>query len=157
MSTHYFDPKNFPQPFAWLAHRVSYGETDAMTVLYHAEYIHIFERSRGEFSRQHGMDYRQIEAGGIMLPVREAYCRYRSPARYDDLVQVQVAISEWKRASVRFVYAMYDESRHILLAEGSTEHACVNLEGRPVPIPNWLKTAFSERVGAAAPNPARGE
>ena len=131
-----------PRPDAWLAHRVSYGETDAMGVLYHAEYIHIFERSRGELSRACQCSYKSVEARGIMLPVREAQCRYRVPARYDDLIQVHVAISEWKRASVRFAYEIYDETRKVLLAEGMTLHACANMQGRPVPVPLWLREAF---------------
>lgn len=135
----------FPTPDAWLAHRVSYGETDAMSVLYHSEYIHIFERSRGEYSRACGLSYNLIEQKGVMLPVREVQCRYRSPARYDDLVQVHVAISEWGRASVRFIYKLYDEARIKLLAEGMTHHAVVNREGRPIPVPDWLKDAYQMR------------
>lgn len=135
----------FPAPDAWLAHRVSYGETDAMGVLYYAEYIHIFERARGEFSHVCGCSYKEIEERGIILPVREVQCRYRSPARYDDLIQAHVAISEWGRASVRFVYALYDETRQKLLAEGMTQHAIVNRTGKPVPVPDWLKQAFSVR------------
>lgn len=134
---------DFPTPDAWLAHRVSYGETDAMGVLYYAEYIHIFERARGEFSRVCGCTYKEIEERGIILPVREVQCRYRSPARYDDLIQVHVAISEWGRASVRFVYAIFDEGKTRLLAEGMTQHALVNPQGRPVAVPEWLKQAFS--------------
>jgi len=135
----------FSKPDTWLSHRVSYGETDAMGVLYHAEYIHIFERSRGELSRFCGMGYNFIEERGILLPVREVQCRYRSPARYDDLMQIHVAIGEWGRASVRFIYAAYDESRTRLLAEGMTQHAVVNREGRPVPVPDWLKEVFRPR------------
>ena len=134
---------DFPRPSAWLAHRVSYGETDAMGVLYHSEYIHIFERSRGEFSRACKCSYKFIEENGIMLPVVEVQCRYRSPARYDDLIQVHVGISEWKRASVRFIYEIFDESREKKLAEGMTLHACTTLQGRPVGVPDWLKRAYS--------------
>jgi acyl-CoA thioester hydrolase len=133
----------FPFSTTWYAHRVSYGETDAMGVLYHAEYIHIFERSRGELSRYYRCPYRYIEEQGIMLPVRDVECRYRSPARYDDLIYVQVGITEWGRASVRFGYAMYAEDKKTFLAEGMTHHACANLQGKPVPVPAWLKKAFS--------------
>lgn len=79
------------------------------------------------------------------MPVREAQCRYRSPAHYDDLIWVQIAISDWKRASVRFAYRMYNEDRSLLLAEGMTEHAVYDREqGRPVAVPGWLKEAFSQ-------------
>ena len=141
--------QEFSSPDAWLAHRVSYGETDAMGVLYYAEYIHIFERARGEFSHVCGCSYKEIEERGIILPVREAQCRYRSPAHYDDLLQVHVAIAEWGRASVRFVYEVWNEDRTKLLAEGMTQHAMVNREGKPVAVPGWLKQAFSSPEPAA--------
>jgi acyl-CoA thioester hydrolase len=146
----------FPRPDAWLAHRVSYGETDAMGVLYHAEYIHIFERSRGELGRACRCGYKFIEEQGIMLPVREVQCRYRIPARYDDLLQVHVAVAEWKRASVRFCYEIRDETKKTVLAEGMTLHACANMQGKPVPVPSWLKTAFSEAYRPVCPAPAVG-
>ena len=41
---------NFPEPSVWMRHRISYGETDAMGVLYYAEYLHIFERARSTYS-----------------------------------------------------------------------------------------------------------
>ena len=123
----------------WLAHRVSYGETDAMGVVYHAEYIHFFERSRGELCRVNGLGYNDVESAGFMLPVKEVECRYRIPARYDDLIWIHARITEWRRASMRFEYQIFDESRTKVMCEGSTLHACVNREGRPVPIPAWMK------------------
>lgn len=71
---------DFPTPETWFPHRVSYGETDCMGVLYYAEYLHIFERARSAFIRERGMSYADVEKRGIILPVREAQCRYRSPA-----------------------------------------------------------------------------
>lgn len=129
----------FPVPEIWLAHRVSYGETDMMGVVYYAEYLHFFERARSEFIRSRGMGYATVEERGIILPVREARCRYRSPAKFDDLLQVRAGISEWGRASLTFVYEIRDEGRNGLLADGMTQHACINPQGKPVPVPDWLK------------------
>jgi acyl-CoA thioester hydrolase len=127
----------------WLPHRVSYGETDAMGVVYHAEYIHFFERSRGELCRACGLGYTEVEKAGFMLPVKEVECRYRIPARYDDLLYIHARIVEWRKASMRFAYKIYDESRTKVMCEGMTLHAFVNREGRPVPIADWMKEKFS--------------
>ena len=129
----------FPTPAIWFSHRVSYGETDTMGVLYYAEYLHIFERARSEYIRALGMSYADVERRGVYLPVREAQCRYRSPAHYDELVQVHTAISEWGRASLKFVYEMRSEDKTRVLATGMTQHALVNGEGRPVPVPDWFR------------------
>ncbi|WP_432736851.1 acyl-CoA thioesterase [Maridesulfovibrio sp. FT414] len=132
----------FPTPHSWLTHSVSYGETDAMGVVYYAEYLHFFERSRSLFIRERGMSYAEVEARGIFLPVREASCRYRLPAQYDDQLNIQVGISEWKRASIKFIYNIFKDDRSTLVATGFTEHACVNKDGRPVRVPDWLREIF---------------
>lgn len=85
------------------------------------------------------MSYAEVEKRGVMLPVREVQCRYRSPARYDDLVWIRAAIGEWRRASLRFVYEIRNEDKKLLLAEGMTVHAVVNHEGRPAPLPDWFR------------------
>lgn len=110
-----------------------------MGVLYYAEYLHLFERARGEYIRNCGMSYAEVEKKGIILPVREAQCRYRSPAHYDDLLLVRTGISEWARASLRFVYEIWSEDKARLLATGMTQHALVNKEGRPVAVPDWFR------------------
>ncbi len=133
-------PEMPPEPGGvWYAHRVSYGETDAMGVLYYAEYMHIFERARSALIRSHGISYKVVEERGLYLPVREAACRYRSPARYDDLTVVHAWISAWGRASVTFSYEFFAEDMRVLLATGMTQHACVDGTGRPVAVPDWLK------------------
>ncbi len=134
---------SFPTKQTLLAHRISYGETDTMGVLYYAEYLHLFERSRSEFIRNQGMSYNDVEARGIFLPVREAKCRYKSPARYDDLVWIRVGISNWGRASIDFVYEILNEDKSIILAEGMTQHAVVGTNGRPCAVPDWLKDLWN--------------
>lgn len=132
-------PKIFPTSDSWYAHRVSYGETDAMGVLYYAEYLHIFERARSLFLRERGMSYNVVEERGIILPVREAWCRYRIPARYDDLLWVHSGVAEWRRASMLIVYEIWDEDKTKMTAQGYTEHPMVNTQGKPVAVPGWFK------------------
>ncbi len=132
----------FPQNDSWYHHFVSYGETDTMGVLYYAEYLHLFERSRSLFIRERGMSYAEVEKRGIILPVRETGCRYRSPVRFDDEIYIHVGISQWKRASMTFAYEVWNKDKSILHATGMTEHAAVGPNGKPTRVPDWLKDLF---------------
>ncbi len=126
-----------------MPHYVSYGETDAMGVLYYAEYLHICERARGYISRELGFSYNQLEKEKqLFLPVREAEMRYRSPIRYDDLIYVRTAVTELKKASIRFGYQILNEDKTLLLSEGSTLHAVVNSDGKIMPVPMELSQFF---------------
>ena len=129
----------FPAPWIWLGHRIAYGETDTMGIVYYAEYLHIFERARDAYIRLSGFSYNVVEERGIYLPVREVQCRYRSPARFDDVVHCRVAISEWGRASLTFTYELTNETRDRILVTGMTQHAAADASGKPVRMPEWLK------------------
>ena len=121
---------DFPSPAIWFTHRISYGETDTMGVLYYAEYLHIFERARSEFIRACGMSYRDVEEKDIILPVREAQCRYRSPARYDDLLTFRSWVKEIK--GVRMVIASEVRRGDELLVAGHVVLVSVNPERKVV-------------------------
>ena len=110
-----------------------------MGVLYYAEYLHIFERARSHFIRDRGLSYAEVEARGVFLPVREARCRYRKPCRYDELIWINADITQWGKASLTFSYVLWNEVKDSVMAEGMTQHACVNRGGRPVAVPDWLK------------------
>ncbi len=130
------------RPFCWLAHRVSYGETDAMGVVYYANYLHLFERGRSELIRALGLSYATVEERGFFLPVREAQCRYLAPARYDQIIQIRTELTGQSRASLSFAYEIVDEAKTTVLTRGMTQHAVVNAAGKPVRVPDWLAAMF---------------
>ena len=124
--------------------RVRYGDTDQMGVAYYANYLRWFEIGRAEMLRSLGMSYRSVEDRGVSLPVLEAWCRYREPARYDDTVAIETGVLALRHASVRFGYRVSRDGA--ILAAGYTEHCFMGPAGRPVRPPADLA-----RVLAAAP------
>ncbi len=128
--------------------RVIYGDTDQMGVVYYANYLRFFEAGRNEFIRAKGLRYRDFEeAFGLRLPVAEASVSYKLPARYDDLLDVEVSLAEVRRASARFEYRLVREG--VLLATGHTVHACVDLAGKLQRLPPLLLERLA--AGEAAP------
>ena len=69
-------------------HRVAYYETDQMGIVHHSNYIRWFEEARDEVVREYGIDYRQIEARGVLMPVVNVSCDYKSAAKYADQVSI---------------------------------------------------------------------
>jgi acyl-CoA thioester hydrolase len=119
--------------------RVIYGDTDQMGVVYHANFFRYFEFSRMEFFRARGGSYQQMEQEGYMLPIAEASCQYKSPARYDDLLLIRPRVSELRRASILFTYEVVrEDAPSTLLATGRTLHACVGRDGKPRRFPEMF-------------------
>lgn len=130
------------KPYHRTLHRVAYAETDAMGVVYYANYLIWFERGRSGLMRGLGSPYSGIEARGFYLPVVEASVRYKKSARYDDEVSIHTRIDAVERSSIRFSYEIRDLS-NILLAHGETRHGFTNREGRLVKIPPDIRALLS--------------
>jgi acyl-CoA thioester hydrolase len=119
--------------------RVRYAETDKMGVVYHANYFVWFEVGRCELIRAVGYNYRDLEADGIALPVIEAHCEFKSPARYDDELQVKTWGELLSPARVEFRYEVSRPADGTLNAVGRTVHAAVDQSGRPVRLPDYIR------------------
>lgn len=113
--------------------RVRYKDTDQMGLVYYANYFVWFEVGRAEYLRSLGMSYKSLEQSEIFLPVIEAYCEYKFPARYDDELRVVAAIKMLQEVKLGFQYEIYKvDNEDVLLAKGETTHAFVNTKGRPL-------------------------
>jgi acyl-CoA thioester hydrolase len=121
--------------------RVVFGDTDAMGVVYYANYLRWMEASRATFLRDHGGSYADFEKRGLALPVVEAGCRYKKPARYEDLVVVEPTLDYVRRASLRFTYTIRRDAD--VLAEGHTLHACIDGAGKLARLPTELMGLFA--------------
>lgn len=127
-------------------YRVIYGDTDQMGVVYYANYLRWFERGRSEFLRQIGLPYANIEAAGFHFPVAEVTCRYAQSARYDDVVEIATALAELSRVYLLFEYKIFRQAGRVLLATGTTKHACIDREGQVKRIPKILLDAVEAAI-----------
>ena len=112
----------------YMQYRVPYADTDQMGVVYYANYLVYFERSRTELLRDAGKPYSTLEQEGVFLPVSEAYCKYLSSARYDDLLTFKTQVEEIK--GVRIKMSTEILRGETVLARGYVVLACVNREGK---------------------------
>lgn len=119
-------------------YRVIYGDTDQMGVVYYANYLRWFERGRSEFLRQIGLPYAKIEAAGFHFPVAEVTCRYAQSARYDDVIEIATTLVDLSRVYLLFDYKISRQADHLVLATGSTKHACIDHQGQVKRIPKML-------------------
>ena len=141
-------------PLNMLTHRtkirVIYGDTDNMGMAYHANYMRWFEIGRTEMFREWGMPYRTMEKQGLFLPVSEMYCKFVSPAKYDDRLTVETTLDTGVRAGMKFDYTIYNDTGETVLAHGFTKHACLNRDGNVVRPPKFLKDLIRARTNEPA-------
>ena len=123
--------------------RVRYAETDKMGVVYYANYLVWFEVGRADLLRSLGWTYREMEHEGITLPVIEAHCEYRRPARYDDEIEVRTKGRMLSPVRMEFSYEVVRRDDHVVAASGRTIHAALDLAGKPCRLPDRIKQVFA--------------
>ena len=129
--------------------RVRYAETDQMGVVYYGNYYLWFEVGRVELCRQLGFEYKKMEtADDSFIVVAESSCRYRKPAKFDDVLRIRTRIAEAQRRTIRFAYEIYRDETGELLANGETFHVICDRLGRPKSLPEKYRQFF----GIAAPH-----
>ncbi len=119
-----------------MQYRVPYADTDQMGVVYYANYLEYFERSRTEMFREVGMPYSEMEKLGFFLPVAEAHCKYFSSARYDDLLTFRSYVLEYSRVRVKLGSEVRRNGE--LLVKGYVVLGCVNKDFKISRLPQEL-------------------
>lgn len=127
--------------------RVRYAETDQMGIVYYANYLVWFELGRVELLRSLGLAYSQLEKEHeCILPVIEATCRYKSPARYDDEILIETWPSLLRNSVLKFSYRILRKldagAQPLLLAEGETVHVVCDDQLNKKPLPEHYSAAL---------------
>ncbi|HIG12756.1 MAG: thioesterase family protein [bacterium] len=114
--------------------RVRYSETDQMGVVHHANYLAYIEEARTLMMETLGLDYAELEASGIGLPVRQIEVRYRQAAYFGDELLVRTWVAGMRAASVTFEYELLRPADGVLIATAKSELACVDLSKKPLEV-----------------------
>ena len=123
--------------------RVRYAETDKMGVVYYANYFVWFEVGRCELMRALGWSYRAMEETGVFLPVIEAMCEYKQPARYDDELEIRTTGALISAVRLEFRYEVGRVGESAIAALGRTAHAAVDATGKPCRLPDRIRSVFA--------------
>ena len=115
--------------------RVRYAETDQMGFVYYGNYATYYEVTRVEALRALGISYKILEENGVLMPVLENWSKYIRPAKYDDLLTIQLFLKEMPAMRITFEYEVFNEEKK-LINLGSTILVFLDKNsGKPIPIP----------------------
>lgn len=120
--------------------RVRYAETDKMGIVHHSNYYVWFELGRSDYCRARGFSYLEMEEkDGALMVVAESYCRYKSPAFYEDLLILRTKLASVRSRSIKFVYEIFRPADNKLIAEGETNHIVTDANKKIRSLPEFYK------------------
>ena len=150
MPTGHFPPPDAAAARSVVRVRVRFCETDLMGVVHHGSYAAYLEVARVEWLRRRGVNYGDWASRGLHLAVAEMNLRYRSPARFDDELDVETMLGLVRAASLRFDYRLVRVGDAALVAEGSTLLACVTQAGGLTRMSPEVAEVLSRAEGGSA-------
>lgn len=118
-------------------HRVSYAECTVGNHIYHSRYLDLLEAARGEFLRSLGTTVLELQNRDCIFPVIEAKLRYKFPARYDDLLTIEVWPTLVDKIRVNFGHRILNQNGKLIL-EAETFHVCTGIDEKPKRLPEDL-------------------
>jgi acyl-CoA thioester hydrolase len=118
-------------------HRVTYAECTVGNHVYHSRYLDLLEAARGEFIRSLGPTVLHWQEKDMIFPVIEARLRFKSPARYDDLLAIEVWPTLIERVRLNFGHRVMNQHGKLVL-EAETLHACTGIDEKPKRMPEEL-------------------
>jgi len=130
------------------AHRVTYAECTVGNHVYYSRYLDLLEAARGEFFRQLGAPFRHWQDQETIFPVVECRLRYKAPARYDDLLTIELWLSAAAGVRLNFACRILNQTGALIL-EGETCHVCTGVNEKPKRLPEELTRLLEPYVRAA--------
>ena len=118
-------------------HRVSYAECTVGNHIYHSRYLDLLEAARGEFLRSLGTTVLALQERDCIFPVIEARLRYKAPARYDDLLTIEVWVTAVEKIRLNFGHRILNQDGKLIL-EAETFHVCTSIAEKPKRLPEEL-------------------
>ncbi len=109
-----------------------YSETDQMGIIHHSNYAVWFEAGRTDFLKKAGIPNKEIEEQGVLLPLYEMNCKFKSPARYEDEIIVKTKLEHIGKVRIVFSYQVLNAKDGSVLTTGETKHAWTNKSLKPV-------------------------
>jgi acyl-CoA thioester hydrolase len=125
-----------PQTFGH-THRVTYAECTVGNHIYYGRYLDLLEAARGEFFRHLGRPLLQLQEQDLIFPVIECRLRYKAPARYDDVLAIELWPTTAERVRLNFAYRIVKEGGALIL-EAETAQVCTGLDEKPKRLPEDL-------------------
>ena len=116
------------------SHRVVYAECTVGNHVYYARYLDMLEAARGEFLRQLGRTALQWQQAGLAFPVIGLEISYKGPARYDDLLTIELWVAQMGGVRLNVGFRILNAAG-ALLAEGVTRHVCATTDEKPKRLP----------------------
>ena len=129
-------------------HKVQYYETDKMGITHHSNYIRWMEEARVDWLDKIGWSFEKLANLGMISPVVEINCKYINSTKFNDIVEINVMLKEYKGVKLIVEYEMINSKTKELVVKGESKHCFTTKDGKIISIkkeyPEFNETLLKE-------------
>jgi YbgC/YbaW family acyl-CoA thioester hydrolase len=132
-----------PLPFR-IQERVRWSDCDPLGIIYYGAYVRFFEAAEHELFRAAGLPYEVLRVQRhVQLPRKAFAVEFHSPARMDELLDIEVGVGRVGTTSLTLRFEVYHSPDRTHRATASLTVVCVEKETiTKRPLPDFLKDAL---------------
>jgi acyl-CoA thioester hydrolase len=122
--------------------RVYYEDTDFSGNVYHAAYLHFFERGRTEFLRALGVHHSELARDGLAFAVRRMSIDFLAAAHIDDLLEVTTEVASTTPARLNLRQAI--ERGGVPISRAEVQVVAIRTSGGAARLPAGLRALLPQ-------------
>jgi len=127
------------------AMRVRFADTDLQGIVFNGNYLTYYDNAWTEYFRELGLTYNACLERGLDTVLARTTIEFKSPARFDDLLEVFVRVSHIGNTSIVFDFEIYPKGDERLVGTASSLYVCVDPKTlKKITAPDWLRSAVSK-------------
>ena len=133
--------------------RVRFADTDLQSIVFNANYLTYYDVAWTEYFRAVGYEWKDLLALGVDTVLARTTMEFKSPARFDEILEVHTRVSKIGTSSLTFEFAIYPQGEDRLINSATSLYVCVDPKKlTPTPIPEVLRRSIVQFEGEALEN-----
>ena len=125
--------------------RVRFADTDLQAIVFNANYLTYYDVAWTEYFRAVGFEWKDLLALGVDTVLARTTMEFKSPARFDEILEVYTRVSRIGVTSLRFEFAIYPQGEDRLINSANSLYVCVDPKTlKSTPVPDLLRQRIQE-------------
>jgi len=128
--------------------RVRFADTDLQRIVFNGNYLTYYDVAWTEYFRELGFTYADLIKRGVDTVLARTTMEFKSPARFDDILEVYTRISSFGNTSLVFDFEIYQKGSEALVGTASSLYVCVDAATlSKIRVPDFLREAAERLEG----------
>ena len=137
--------------------RVRFADTDLQAIVFNANYLTYYDVAWTEYFRAVGFEWKDLLALGVDTVLARTTMEFKSPARFDEILEVHTRVSKIGTTSLTFEFAIYPQGEDRLIGSATSLYVCVDPKTlKSTPVPERLRESIGEFEGMSLDDVDRG-